>query len=249
MQLMLEGKFAVVTGASRGIGRGVAIGLAQEGADVALIGRSRGELEEVAAAVVQRGRKAMLLTCDVTDSPALERAFSTLERVDILINNAGMNIPEPFLKVTPEHYDAIFNLNVRAAFFAAQLAAAKMMGQPVPGGVIVNMTSQMGHVGAVNRTVYCASKHALEGLTKALALELAPHQIRVVSVAPTFTETPMTVPFFRDPSFRQSVLESIPLGQTATIEDIVNAVLFVASPAARMITGASLLIDGGWTAK
>ena len=249
MKLMFEGKFAVVTGASPGIGRGVAMALAKQGADVALLGRSRDELEEVASAVVAEGRQAICLPCDVTKSVELEQAFAGLETVDILINNAGMNIPEPFLQVTADHYDAIFNLNVRAAFFAAQLAAARMMHQPTPGGVIVNLTSQMGHVGAVNRTVYCASKHAVEGFTKALAVELAPHQIRVVSVAPTFTETPMTVPFFAAPHFKQSVLASIPLGQLAVIDDVVSAVLFLASPAARMITGTSLLVDGGWTAR
>ncbi|WP_102126505.1 SDR family NAD(P)-dependent oxidoreductase [Deinococcus planocerae] len=244
----LAGRRAVVTGAGRGIGRGVALGLARAGADVALLGRSPGELGAVAREVEALGRRATPVPCDVTDLAALEAAFEGLHDLDLLVNNAGTNVPEPFVDVTPEHFDTIFGLNVRAAFFAAQLAVRAMLARG-GGGVIVNLSSQMGFVGAANRSVYCASKHALEGLTKALAVELAPRGIRVVSVAPTFIETPLTAPMFADPAFRAWVEESIPLGHPGTVEDVVGAVVFLASDAARMVTGTSLRVDGGWTAR
>jgi NAD(P)-dependent dehydrogenase (short-subunit alcohol dehydrogenase family) len=244
----LERQVAVVTGASRGIGRAIALRLAQAGADVALIGRSLPELELVAQEISSLGAIGMPLVCDVTNLADLETVFANLERVDILINNAGTNIPEPFVDVSLEHFGRIFDLNLKASFFAAQLAAKNMLARK-SGGVILNVSSQMGHVGAVNRSVYCASKHAIEGLTKALAVELASHGIRVVSVAPTFIETPMTKPMLENPEFKREVLANIPLGHLGSIEDVAEAVLFLVSPAARMITGTSLLVDGGWTAR
>jgi NAD(P)-dependent dehydrogenase (short-subunit alcohol dehydrogenase family) len=244
----LEQQVALVTGASRGIGRAVSLALAAAGADVLLLGRSRDQLESLAAEIATIGRQAIPVVCDVTKPADLERVFATLERLDLVVNNAGMNIPEPFLEVSLAHFEQIFDLNIKAAFFVAQYAAKQMVARK-SGGVIVNLSSQMGHVGAANRTVYCASKHALEGLTKALAVELAPHQIRVVSVAPTFIETDFTRPMLEDEHFRHSVLSSIPLGRLGSVEDVANAVVFVASPAARMMTGSSLLLDGGWTAR
>jgi NAD(P)-dependent dehydrogenase (short-subunit alcohol dehydrogenase family) len=237
----------VVTGASRGIGRAISCRLALAGANLVLLGRSLPELELVAQEIQGLGGTAIPRPCDVTKLADLERAFSSLERIDVLINNAGTNIPEPFVDVTLEHFEGIFDLNVKASFFAAQLAAKNMLRNT--GGVIVNVSSQMGHVGAANRTVYCASKHAIEGLTKALAVELAPHGIRVVSVAPTFIETPMTKPMLENPEFKRDVLSNIPLGHLGSLEDVAEAVLFLVSPAARMITGSSVLLDGGWTAR
>lgn len=248
LELRLDGRVALVTGASRGIGRGVALGLAGQGAEVVLLGRSRADLEAVAAEIEGGGGRASPLPCDLAEPADLERALFGLERVDVLVNNAGANIPEPFSEVSLEHYERLFNLNVRAAFLCAQHAARRMMARG-EGGAIVNVTSQMGHVGAANRSVYCATKHALEGLTKALAVELAPHRIRVNSVAPTFVETPFTEPMFADPAFRGSVLSKIPLGRVGRVEDVVGAAVFLASPAASLITGASLLVDGGWTAQ
>jgi NAD(P)-dependent dehydrogenase (short-subunit alcohol dehydrogenase family) len=172
--------------------------------------------------------------------------------LDVLVNNAGSNIPEPFVEVSEEHLDRLIDLNVRAAFLAAQAAARKMLEAPdraERGGAIINMSSQMGHVGAVNRTVYCMSKHALEGLTKAMALELAPRGIRVVSIAPTFVETPLTRPMMARPDFAQWVKERIPSGRVGQPEDVAAAVVFAASPAASLVTGSSLLVDGGWTAQ
>ena len=241
-------KLAAITGASRGIGRACALALAADGFDVALIGRNAVTLEAVALEVAALGREAHVLACDAGDLEALRSALETLPRIDALVNNVGTNIPEPFLEVTATHYDQIFDLNMKTAFFATQIAVQKMLVQG-DGGVIVNISSQMGHVGAANRSVYCASKHALEGFTKALAVELAPQRIRVVSVAPTFIETDLTRPFLEQPEFQRSVIASIPLGHTGTPEDVAHAVAFLASSKASLITGSSLLVDGGWTAR
>jgi NAD(P)-dependent dehydrogenase (short-subunit alcohol dehydrogenase family) len=243
----LDGKVAVVSGAGRGLGRACALALADAGAETVLVSRTPAELEAVAREIRAAGGRARALPCDVTDAGQVAQTIGGQERLDILVNNAGMNIPEPFVAVTEDHYDRIMALNVRAAFFVSQ-AAARVMIARGDGGAIVNMSSQMGHVGAPNRTVYCASKHALEGLTKAMAVELAPHRIRVNAIGPTFILTPMTRPFFENKAFRDDALSRIPLGELGEIEDIMGAVVFLASPAARLITGASLVVDGGWTA-
>lgn len=245
MHIDLTGKIALVSGASRGIGRGIALGLAKAGAELILLGRLSAELERVSLEVEAMGRKVRLLNCDVTQRDQLESAFLSITHLDILIVNAGTNIPEPFEQVSEQHFDQIFDLNVKAAFFTTQHALRKMQR----GSVVVNITSQMGHVGAIDRTVYCASKHAMEGLTKALAVELAPKGIRVNSLAPTFIETDLTRPMLGEPKFKQTVLSKIPLGRLGQIEEVVNAAVFLASPQASLITGTSLLTDGGWTAQ
>ena len=186
--------------------------------------------------------------CDVTDSRQVEEAVDFLEQVDILVNNAGTNVPEPFLEVSEDNLDRMLAVNVKGVFLVAQ-AAARCMVERGEGGSIINISSQMGHVGAPRRTVYCATKHAVEGLTKAMAVELAPHNVRVNSVAPTFVETPMTKPLLEDDTLREDTLSRIPLGRLGRVEDVTGAVLFLASPAAGLITGASLLVDGGWTAQ
>jgi NAD(P)-dependent dehydrogenase (short-subunit alcohol dehydrogenase family) len=186
--------------------------------------------------------------CDVTDSRQVEEAVDFLEQVDILVNNAGTNVPEPFLEVSEDNLDRMLAVNVKGVFLVAQ-AAARCMVERGEGGSIINISSQMGHVGAPRRTVYCATKHAVEGLTKAMAVELAPHKVRVNSVAPTFVETPMTKPLLEDETLREDTLSRIPLGRLGRVEDVTGAVLFLASPAAGLITGASLLVDGGWTAQ
>jgi len=244
----LSGETAMVTGASRGLGAGCAEALARCGADLVLIARGAAELEQVADSLRSLGRKVELIVGDVTDASAMARSIAAVPRISILVNNAGTNIPEPFCDVTPAHFDRIMQVNLRAAFFVAQSVAARMI-EAGNGGSIINMSSQMGHVGAANRTVYCASKHAIEGLTKAMAVELAPKRIRVNSVAPTFVETPMTRMFFEDEAFRRSVLEQIPLGQLAEIDGVASAVVYLASPAANMVTGSCLKVDGGWTAR
>jgi NAD(P)-dependent dehydrogenase (short-subunit alcohol dehydrogenase family) len=186
--------------------------------------------------------------CDVTDSRQVGEAVDFLEQVDILVNNAGTNVPEPFLEVSEDNLDRMLAVNVKGVFLVAQ-AAARRMVERGEGGSIINVSSQMGHVGAPRRTVYCATKHAVEGLTKAMAVELAPHKVRVNSVAPTFVETPMTKPLLENETLREDTLSRIPLGRLGRVEDVTGAVLFLASPAAGLITGASLLVDGGWTAQ
>jgi NAD(P)-dependent dehydrogenase (short-subunit alcohol dehydrogenase family) len=248
----LEGRTALVTGAGRGIGRAAADALAEAGAEVWLLARTLADVETGAQEIRDAGGRANPLACDVTDAAALKRAVAGLPRLDILVNNAGTNIPEPFVDVSEEHLDRLLDLNVRAAFIAAQAAAKKMLEAPdrrARGGAILNMSSQMGHIGAAGRTVYCLTKHALEGLTKAMAVELAPHGIRVNSVAPTFVATPMTAPMFQRKEFSDWVHARIPLGRLGRPQEVAAAIVFLASPAAAMITGTSLLIDGGWTAQ
>jgi NAD(P)-dependent dehydrogenase (short-subunit alcohol dehydrogenase family) len=249
----LDHRAAFITGAGRGIGRACALALAQAGAEVWLAARTRDEIEAAAAEIRYAGASAHAVVCDVTDSAQLRKAIAALPVLDVFVNNAGSNIPEPFIDVSEAHLDELLNLNVRAAFLAAQAAAKKMLESPdrkSRGGAIVNMSSQMGHVGAVNRSVYCLTKHALEGLTKAMALELAPHAIRVVSVAPTFIETPMYRRMTAaKPEFAQWVHSRIPAGRVGQPEDVAAAVVFAASPAASLVTGTSLVVDGGWTAQ
>jgi len=248
----LAGRTALVSGAGRGIGRAAAEAMARAGADIVLLSRTRTELDEVAARIKDMGVHVQASVCDITDSAQRNAVFAALPRLDIVVNNAGSNIPEPFVEVSEEHLDRILNLNVRAAFLVAQAAVRKMLEEPQRkqrGGSIINISSQMGHVGAPNRTVYCMTKHALEGLTKAMAVELAPQNIRVNSIGPTFIETPMTAPFFEKPEFRKWVFDRIPLGRLGQLDEVASTIVFLASPAASLITGASLLVDGGWTAQ
>lgn len=212
-----------------------------------LLARNAGPLNEVAREVVARGGRARAMPCDVTCAEEVQEVFRILGRCDVLVNNAGTNHPQPFLDVDLPTLDELLTLNVRSMFITAQAAARVMT--PARSGVIINMSSQMGHIGAANRTVYCMTKHAIEGLTKAMAVELGPMGIRVNAVAPTFIETPMTQPFLADKAFRDGVLQKIPLGRIGTIDEVVAAVTFLASPAASLITGASLLTDGGYTAQ
>jgi NAD(P)-dependent dehydrogenase (short-subunit alcohol dehydrogenase family) len=243
----LDGKLALVTGAGRGIGRAIALALGQAGAELLLNSRTPAELAAVAAEIEAQGGQARPLPFDVTDSKTARNAIAGLPRLDILINNAGVNRPQPFLEVDEAVLDQMIALNIKAAFIVAQAAARQMV--EAGSGVIVNMSSQMGHVGSERaRTVYVMTKHAIEGLTKAMAVELAPRGVRVVSIAPTFVMTPLTKPFLDDPETRKWIVDRIPLGRTGTVEEVANAVLFLASPAASLVTGSSLLADGGWTA-
>lgn len=236
---------AVVTGAGGGIGRACALALAAAGAEVIALGRTMASLDAV---VEDAGGGARALRCDVTDPAAVAERLGGLDRIDVLVTSAGTNIPEPFLDVSPEHLDALIAINLCGTFLAAQAAARRMVATG-GGGSIVTVSSQMGHVGAPDRTVYCATKHAVEGLTKAMAVELAPHGIRVNSVAPTFVETTMTAPFLADTEFRADVERRIPLGRLGRPEDVAGAVLYLVSPAAGLVTGTSLRVDGGWTAQ
>jgi len=244
----LDGRRALVTGAGRGIGLAAAAALAQAGAHVTLAARTKREIDEAAAAMRTRGQQADVLVLDVTDVAAMRSAVAAAAPFQILVNNAGMNRPAPLADVTVEDFDAIFALNVRAAYFMAHAVALRLIEAKLPGSII-NISSQMGHVGAARRTVYCASKHAMEGFTKAMAIELAPHGIRVNTLGQTFVETPLTKPFFANETFRKEVLSKIKLGRLGQVEDLTGAVVFLASNASALMTGSSLVVDGGWTAE
>lgn len=243
----LDGRVALITGAGRGIGRACAAALAEAGAHVLPCARSASEVEQVAEQIREEGGSATPLVLDVQDQSALAAAIGSVDRLDILVNNAGTNRPKDFADVTKEDYDAVLSLNLKAAFFAAQAAIRKII-EGGRGGSIIHMSSQMGLVGGPKRSLYCASKWGLEGLSKALALDIACHRIRSNTICPTFIRTPMTQHFLDDPAFTNSVLAKIKLGRLGVVEDLMGAVVFLASDASAMVTGTSLVVDGGWTA-
>jgi NAD(P)-dependent dehydrogenase (short-subunit alcohol dehydrogenase family) len=243
----LDGRRAVVTGAGSGIGLGAAAALAGAGASLTLIGRTQATLDAGVEAIRLAGGSAQTAVLDVTDIAAVADIFASRPAFDILVNNAGTNRPMPMSEVTEDDYDAVLDINLKAAFFVAQAFAKALVAAGRPGSMI-HLGSQMGHVGGANRSLYCASKWALEGMSKAFALDLAAHQIRSNTIAPTFIETPLTEPFFADPAFRATVLEKIKLGRLGRVEDLMGAVLFLASDASSLVTGTSLVVDGGWTA-
>ncbi len=246
--MRLEGRHALVTGAGRGIGVAIAAALAQQGAHVHVAARSLGEVEAVAEALRGSGWRASALALDVTDVTAVQAAVEALPVLGVLVNNAGTNRPKPMAEVSLEDYDAVFGLNVRALYVVTQAVVRRMLAGGAKGSII-NISSQMGHVGGPNRTLYCGSKHAVEGITKALAVELAPKGIRVNSIAPTFIETAMTRPYFAVPGFKDSVLSKIALGRLGQVDDVMGAVAYLASDLSALVTGTSLVVDGGWTAQ
>jgi len=243
----LDGRRALITGAGRGIGLALASALGEAGAGVTLVARSGDQIEAAADALRQAGASAEAAILDVSDLGAVERFFADRDAFDVLVNNAGTNRPKPMQEVSEADYDAVLGLNLKSAFFVAQACVKKMLADGISGSLI-HIGSQMGHVGGRNRSLYCASKWAIEGMNKAFALDLAPFKIRSNVIAPTFIETPLTRPFFEDETFKASVLEKIKLGRLGTVEDLMGAALFLASDTAAMITGTSLLVDGGWTA-
>lgn len=238
----LDGRRAVVTGAGRGIGLALASALAEAGAHVTLVARSAHEIEPAAAAM--NGDWAVL---DVCDLPTVSAFFEARPAFDVLVNNAGTNRPKSMTEVTEADYDAVLDLNLKSAYFVAQNCVRRMLAEDKHGSLI-HVGSQMGHVGGANRSLYCASKWALEGMSKAFALDLAARGIRSNTIAPTFIETPMTRPFLEDEEFRTGVLAKIKLGRLGRVEDLMGATLFLASDASALVTGISLLVDGGWTA-
>ena len=245
--LRLDGKRALVTGAGRGIGLAAAAALAEAGAHTILLARTAPEIEAAAQAIRDAGHSAEAATADVTDLPALRETITRLGPFDAFVNNAGTARHAPFLDVTEPDFDAVIALNLRAAFFAAQSVAQGMAAAKIRGSII-NVSSQMGLVGGPRRSVYSATKHAMEGFTKAAALELGPLGIRINTLCPTFIETPLTRPFFEDAAFRTWIMSNIRLGRVGQVEDLMGAIVFLASDASAMMTGSALVVDGGWTA-
>ena len=243
----LDGRRALVTGASRGLGLAMAAALAEAGAHVTLAARGGDEVEAVVEAIRRRGDGAEALVLDVTDTARVTEELAAREPFQILVNSAGTNRPAELLEITEEDYDAVTDLNVRAAVFVTKAVAKGLIDAELPGSII-NVSSQMGHVGGPKRTVYCATKFAIEGATKALALELGPHGIRVNTICPTFIETPMTAGMLEEDGFLDFVISKIALGRVGRVEDVMGAVVYLASDASGLVTGSALMIDGGWTA-
>lgn len=251
--MRVENKIAVVTGTGSGLGRAIAIGLALAGADVALTelpGRLK-NAEETAQEIANAGRKAFVVPLDVTDLPGIRDMVNVVVaefgRIDILVNNAGINIPKLAVDVTEEDWDRVLDVDLKGVFFTAQTVANRAM-IPKGEGKIVNIASQMGVVGGPQRSAYCAAKAGVVNLTRVLAFEWRKYKINVNAVGPTFVETPLTKPMFEDQAFKEDVLARIPLGRLAKPEDIVGSVVYLSSAAADMVTGHTLLVDGGWTA-
>jgi NAD(P)-dependent dehydrogenase (short-subunit alcohol dehydrogenase family) len=248
----LKNKTAVVTGAGKGLGRACAIALAEAGANLVLISRTKKDLDEVSRKVKKLKVKCKTYVCDITKYNEIKDIINKQAKIDILINNAGNNIPEHFTKVKTKNMEYLVKINTVATFNIAQLCSLKMIkskNRKKIGGSIVNMSSQMGHVGGPIRSVYNMNKWGLEGLTKGMSLDLAKYNIRVNTVCPTFVVTPMTKKFLKNKKFKRETLNNIPLGRFAELSEIASSVVFLASDAASMITGTSLLVDGGWTAK
>tara|TARA_B100000686_G_scaffold288292_1_gene314304 strand:- start:3025 stop:3792 length:768 start_codon:yes stop_codon:yes gene_type:complete len=250
-KINLKNKTAMVTGAGKGIGKACAIALAEAGADLIIISRTQKDLDKVSKIVKKFRSKCTSYACDVTNYTLIKNIVNKQKRIDILVNNAGTNIPEHFTKVKKQNMEHLVKLNTISTFNLAQLCTLKMLeskNRKKIGGSIINMSSQMGHVGGPIRSVYNMTKAGLEGLTKGMAIDLASKNIRVNTVCPTFVVTPMTKKFLKNKKFKKETLNKIPLGRFADVSDVATAVAFLASDASSMITGTSILVDGGWTA-
>ena len=248
----LKNKYALVTGAGKGLGKACAIALAEAGANLIILSRTNKDLSTVSKKIKKLRVKCRSYTCDVTNYNEVKNVIDQIPRIDILVNNAGTNFPEHFTEVKRSNMEYMVKINNIAAFNLAQLCTLKMLkikNRKKIGGSIINMSSQMGHVGGPIRSVYNMNKHGLEGLTKGMALDLAKYNIRVNTVCPTLVVTPMTSKFLKNKKFKRDTLKNIPLGRFAEMSEIASSVVFLASDAASMITGTSLLVDGGWTAK
>ena len=250
-KIILKNKTALVTGAGKGIGKACAIALAEAGADLIIISRTQNDLDAVSKIIKKFKSKCTSHVCDVTNYNQIKNVIAKQKKIDILVNNAGNNIPEHFTKVKKKDMEYIVKLNTVSTFHIAQLCTLKMLeakNRKKIGGSIINMSSQMGHVGAPVRTVYNMTKAGLEGLTRGMAIDLAKDNIRVNTVCPTFVVTPMTKKFLKSKKFKNETLKKIPMGKFAELSDVATAVAFLASDSSKMITGTSILVDGGWTA-
>ena len=251
-KINLRSRTALVTGAGKGLGKACVIALAEAGAKVIIISRTLSDLTKVEKIIKKTKGSCLKFECDVTDLNKFKNILKKIKRLDILVNNAGANRPEHFTKVKKENMEYLVELNMKAAFNVAQLCTKKMVelkNRKKAGGSIINMSSQLGRVGAPIRSVYNMTKFGVEGLTRGMALELGKYNIRVNSVCPTFVETPMVKAFFKDKKFKQQMLDNIPLGRAAQENDVSTAVAFLAADSSNSITGTSLMVDGGWTAK
>jgi len=248
-KINLKNKYALVTGAGKGLGRACSIALAEAGATVIGLSRTQSDLDKLQTDIKRVKGRLIKINCDVMNYNDLKTKIEKIKIIDVLVNNAGTNIPEPFEKIQQKSMNYIVDLNLKAAFNVAQLVVKKMLKNKKRGGSIINMSSQLGHVGMIGRNVYNMTKFGIEGLTKGMGVELATRNIRVNAVAPTFVETPMVKRFFKNKKFKKLAIGNIPMGKAAKESDVATAVCFLASDSASMITGTSLLIDGGWTAK
>lgn len=244
----LDGKRALVTGGTRGIGLGAAVALAEAGAAVTIAARTVADIETVVNQMADAGLVAEGVALDITDTAAIKAFVDDVEPFQVLVNSAGTARHSSFVDITETNYQAVMGLNLSATLFVSQAVVARLVAAGLPGSII-HISSQMGHVAGPNRAVYAASKFAVEGLSKGMAIELGPHNIRVNTVCPTFIETELTAKNLSDPEFRSWVLSKIKLGRLGRIEDIMGPIVFLASDAAALVTGASLMVDGGWTAE
>lgn len=243
----LDERRALVTGASQGIGLASAVALAEAGADVVLVARREKEVNSAASSICARNLKAKAFALDITDISHVKKMVTDAGPFHILVNNAGANKPDHLVDVSEDDYDEVTNLNVKASIFMSKAIAEDLMSRKLAGSII-HISSQMGHVGGPKRTVYCATKHAIEGANKAMAWELGPYGIRVNTICPTFIETPMTQSMLEEPGFKEMVESKIALGRVGQVEDVMGAVVYLASDASSLVTGSSLMVDGGWTA-
>jgi len=248
-KINLKNKYALVTGAGKGLGRACSLAMAEAGATILALSRTQSDLDKLEKDIKKIRGKVIKIKCDVMDYEDLKNKLDRIKIIDILVNNAGTNIPEPFLDIKQTSMNYLVDLNLKAAFNVAQLVVKKMIKNKKRPGSIINMSSQLGHVGCEGRNIYNMTKFGIEGLTKGMGVELAKNNIRVNTVAPTFVATPMVKNFFKNKKFKKSALDRIPMGKLATESDVATTVCFLASSASSMITGTSILIDGGWTAQ
>ena len=248
-KINLKNKYALVTGAGKGLGRACSLAMAEAGATILALSRTQSDLDKLEKEIKKIKGKVIKIKCDVMNYEDLKNKLDRVKIIDILVNNAGTNIPEPFLDIKQTSMNYLVDLNLKAAFNVAQLVVKKMIKNKKRPGSIINMSSQLGHVGCEGRNVYNMTKFGIEGLTKGMGVELAKNNIRVNTVAPTFVATPMVKNFFKNKKFKKSALDRIPMGKLATESDVATTVCFLASSASSMITGTSILIDGGWTAQ